>query len=135
MYGQESESPTEADGVARDDQRGMANLVKDDAGLTGLGFVSDRSVHSQGAILRQRRISGHKNGIGSFVAEHNELARYISEIRSRGSSELGTSSSVVQEHQSLELPPGSELANYQAPNVTTVRCRSYVTPVAILLST
>ena len=117
MYGQESESPTEADGVARDDQRGMANLVKDDVGLAGLGSYRIGRYILKERYFASEEFLAHKNGIGSFVAEHNELARYISEIRSRGSSELGTSSSVVPEHQSLELPPGSELANYQAPNV------------------
>lgn len=121
MCGQESESPTEADGVARDDQRGMANLVEDDAGLTGLGFVSDRSVHSQGAILRQRRISGSQERDRIICCG---AARCISEIRSRGLSELGTSSTGSQAHLASfqntshwNYRRDRNVANYQAPNV------------------
>lgn len=80
-------------------------------------------------ILKERYFASeeflaHKNGIGSFVAEHNELARYISEIRSRVSSELGTSSTGSQAHLASfqntshwNYRRDPNVANYQAPNV------------------
>lgn len=40
----------------------------------------------------------HKAEISSFVAEHNELAHYITEIRARGTFALGGSSSGAQAH-------------------------------------
>jgi hypothetical protein len=54
-------------------------------------------------ILKERYFASeeflaHKNRIASFVAEHNELAHYISEIRSRGSFELGRSYTGSQAH-------------------------------------
>lgn len=45
----------------------------------------------------------HKAAIAAFVAEHNELAQYVGEIRSRGTFALGGSSSGAQAH----------LANFQ----------------------
>ena len=54
-------------------------------------------------ILKERYFASedflaHKNQIASFVAEHNELADYISEIRTRGSFELGQSYTGSQAH-------------------------------------
>jgi HNH endonuclease len=54
-------------------------------------------------ILKERyfaseEFSIHKDEIASVVAEHNELAEYISEIRSRGSFSLGASSTGTQAH-------------------------------------
>ncbi|RMI28202.1 HNH endonuclease [Nocardia stercoris] len=40
----------------------------------------------------------HKAAIASFVTDHNELARYVAEIRSRGTFTLGGSSSGAQAH-------------------------------------
>nr|WP_246023610.1 HNH endonuclease signature motif containing protein [Nocardia yunnanensis] len=40
----------------------------------------------------------HKAAIAYFVAEHNELAQYVAEIRSRGTFALGGSSSGAQAH-------------------------------------
>nr|WP_317983938.1 HNH endonuclease signature motif containing protein [Nocardia colli] len=40
----------------------------------------------------------HKAAIASFVTEHNELAQYVGEIRSRGTFALGGSSSGAQAH-------------------------------------
>lgn len=41
---------------------------------------------------------GHKAQIASVVAEHNEVAKYTSEIRSRGLFELGSSSTGAHSH-------------------------------------
>jgi 5-methylcytosine-specific restriction endonuclease McrA len=66
----------------------------------------------------------HKDAIASFVAEHNELADYISEIRNRGSFRLGASSTGGQAHLSSfentsqwNYRRDRNVANYQAPNV------------------
>ncbi|GAB2662536.1 HNH endonuclease [Nocardia goodfellowii] len=40
----------------------------------------------------------HKGAIASFVAEHNELAQYVDEIRRRGTFALGGSASGAQAH-------------------------------------
>jgi hypothetical protein len=80
-------------------------------------------------ILKERYFASegflaHKNAIASFVAEHNELANYISEIRGRGSFELGASSTGSQAHLALSQNTSQwnyrrdrNVANYQAPNV------------------
>ncbi len=58
------------------------------------------------------------------VAEHNELANYVSEIRSRGSFALGASSTGSQAHLASfqntshwNYRRDRNVANYQAPNV------------------
>lgn len=80
-------------------------------------------------ILKERYFASeeflaHKNQIASFVAEHNELADYISEIRSRGSFELGASSTGSQAHLASfqntshwNYRRDRNVANYQAANV------------------
>jgi hypothetical protein len=80
-------------------------------------------------ILKERYFASedflaHKNQIASFVAEHNELAHYISEIRSRGSFELGASYTGSQAHLASfqntshwNYRRDRNVANYQAPNV------------------
>jgi hypothetical protein len=40
----------------------------------------------------------HKDEIASVVAEHNDIADYVSDIRKRGSFQLGTSSTASQAH-------------------------------------
>jgi hypothetical protein len=66
----------------------------------------------------------HKNQIASFVAEHNELAHYISEIRSRGTFEVGASSTGVHAHlassdntSQWNYRRDRNVANFIAPNV------------------
>ncbi|OBK86600.1 HNH endonuclease [Mycolicibacter sinensis] len=66
----------------------------------------------------------HKREIASVVAEHNEIADYVSEIRNGGSFSLGATSSGVQAHlasfQNTSLwnyRRDRNVANYQAPNV------------------
>lgn len=80
-------------------------------------------------ILKERYFASeeflaHKRAVASFVAEHNELAHYISEIRRRGSFELGASSTGSQAHLALfqntsrwNYRRDRNVANYQAPNV------------------
>jgi hypothetical protein len=80
-------------------------------------------------ILKERYFASeeflaHKNQIASFVAEHNELAHYISEIRNRGSFELGASSAGSQAHLASfhntshwNYRRDRNVANYRAPNV------------------
>ena len=51
-------------------------------------------------ILKERYFASdeflaHKDRIASVVAEHNEVADYVSEIRSRGSLRLGASSTAT----------------------------------------
>ncbi|GBG39632.1 HNH endonuclease [Mycobacterium montefiorense] len=66
----------------------------------------------------------HKARIASVVAEHNEVAEYVSEIRSRGSFRLGASSAGAQSHlasfqntSQWNYRRDRNVANYQAPNV------------------
>jgi hypothetical protein len=66
----------------------------------------------------------HKAAIASFVAEHNEIARYISEIRSRGTFRLGASSAGSLAHLAsfqntshYNYRRDRNSANYEAPNV------------------
>lgn len=68
--------------------------------------------------------SAHKAEIASFVAEHNDVGRYTSEIRATGSFEVGASSSGAQAHlaEYQNTSPWNyrrdrNVANYQAPNV------------------
>jgi hypothetical protein len=68
--------------------------------------------------------SAHKAAIASVVAEHNDIAGYVSEIRSRGSFTLGASSTGSQAHLALfqntsnwNYRRNRNEANYQAPNV------------------
>src|SRR6476660_8843277 len=80
-------------------------------------------------ILKERYFASdeflaHKNQIASFVAEHNELAHYISEIRSRGSFELGRSYTGSKAHlasfqntSQWNYRRDRNVSNYQAPNV------------------
>ena len=80
-------------------------------------------------ILKERYFASeeflaHKRQIASFVAEHNELAHYISEIRNRGSFELGASSTGSRAHLASfqntshwNYRRDRNVANYQAPNV------------------
>lgn len=80
-------------------------------------------------ILKERYFAGeeflaHKNQIALFVAEHNELAHYIAEIRSRGTFELGASRTGAQAHlasfqntSNWNYRRDRNVANYHAPNV------------------
>lgn len=80
-------------------------------------------------ILKERYFSSevflaHQKEIASFVAEHNELADYISEIRSRGSFSLGASSAGSHAHLSSfqntsqwNYRRDRNVANYQALNI------------------
>jgi hypothetical protein len=80
-------------------------------------------------ILKERyfaseKFLAHKAKIASVVAEHNEVAKYVSEIRSRGSFSLGVSSTGTQAHlasfqntSNHKYRRDRNVANYQAPNV------------------
>ncbi|WP_324194591.1 HNH endonuclease [Nocardia blacklockiae] len=66
----------------------------------------------------------HKAAIASFVAEHNELAQYVAEIRSRGTFALGGSPSGAQAHLATfqntsrhKYRRDRNLATYQTPFV------------------
>lgn len=66
----------------------------------------------------------HKKKITSVVVEHNQVANYISEIRSRRSFRLGASSAGTQAHLASfqntshhNYRRDRNVANYQAPNV------------------
>ncbi|QQW37454.1 HNH endonuclease [Mycobacterium marinum] len=66
----------------------------------------------------------HRDEIASVVAEHNEIADYVSEIRGRGSFRLGASSTGTQAHLASfqntshhNYRRDRHVANYQAPNV------------------
>ncbi|GER23270.1 hypothetical protein NCCP1664_17660 [Zafaria cholistanensis] len=66
----------------------------------------------------------HKAEIASIVAEHNEVADYTSEIRSRGTFQLGSSSTGAHAHlasyentSNHNYRRDRNVANYQAPNV------------------
>lgn len=80
-------------------------------------------------ILKERYFASeeflaHKARIASFVAEHNDLARYVGEIRSRGSFMVGRSSTGSQAHLASfqnashwNYRRDRNMANYYAPNV------------------
>jgi hypothetical protein len=80
-------------------------------------------------ILKERYFASeeflaHKNKIAAVVAEHNEVAKYVAEIRSRGSFRLGASSTGTQAHlasfqntSNHNYRRDRNVANYQAPNV------------------
>jgi HNH endonuclease len=80
-------------------------------------------------ILKERYLASeeflaHKNKIAAVVAEHNEVAKYVAEIRSRGSFRLGASSTGTQAHlasfqntSNHNYRRDRNVANYQAPNV------------------
>ncbi|MGC4960937.1 HNH endonuclease [Gordonia sp. DT101] len=66
----------------------------------------------------------HKAGLASVVAEHNEVAEYVSEIRRRGTFELGASATGAQAHLASfqntshhRYRRDRNVANYHAPNV------------------
>lgn len=80
-------------------------------------------------ILKERYFASeeflaHKARIASVVAEHNDIARYVSEIRSRGSFSVGASSTGAQSHLATfqntshwNYRRDRNIANYQATNV------------------
>ncbi|RFZ55663.1 HNH endonuclease [Mycobacterium marinum] len=80
-------------------------------------------------ILKERYFVGeeflaHKDEVGSVVAEHNEVAEYVSEIRRRGSFTLGSSSTGTQAHLAsfqntshFNYRRDRNVADYEAPNV------------------
>ncbi|GJO37864.1 hypothetical protein NJB1604_03580 [Mycobacterium marinum] len=80
-------------------------------------------------ILKERYFAGeeflaHKDEVGSVVAEHNEVAEYVSEIRRRGSFTLGLSSTGTQAHLAsfqntshFNYRRDRNVADYEAPNV------------------
>jgi 5-methylcytosine-specific restriction endonuclease McrA len=82
-----------------------------------------------GYILKERYFASeeflaHKDRIASVVAEPNEVAKYVSEIRSRGTFTLGASSTGTQSHLATfqntshwNYRRDRNVANYQAPNV------------------
>lgn len=66
----------------------------------------------------------HKNEVASVVAEHNDVAGYVSEIRSKGSFQLGASASAprsdlasFQNTSSHNYRRDRNVANYAASNV------------------
>ena len=80
-------------------------------------------------ILKERYFASEeflaqKAKAASVVAEHNDISKYVSEIRTKGSFELGTSSAGAQAHLATYQNTSNwnyrrdrHLANYQAPNV------------------
>ncbi|ETB42026.1 HNH nuclease, partial [Mycobacterium avium subsp. paratuberculosis 11-1786] len=80
-------------------------------------------------ILKERYFASeeflaHKKKIASVVAEHNEVADYVSEIRSGGSFRLGASSAGAQAHLASfqntshwNYRRDRNVANYEAPDV------------------
>ena len=80
-------------------------------------------------IRKQRYFAGeefqaHKQQVASVVAEHNEVAEYVSEIRNRGSFRLGASRTGSQAHLAsfentshYNYRRDRNVADYHAPNV------------------
>lgn len=80
-------------------------------------------------ILKERYFASeeflaHKDDVASVVAEHNEVADYVSEIRSGGSFSVGASSTGTQAHlasfqntSNWNYRRDRNIANYQAANV------------------
>jgi hypothetical protein len=80
-------------------------------------------------VLKERYFASegflaHKDKVASVVAEHNEVARYVSEIRSCGSFTVGASSSGTLSHLATfqntsrwNYRRDRNVANYQAANV------------------
>ncbi|KZS70051.1 HNH nuclease [Mycobacterium kansasii] len=80
-------------------------------------------------VLKERYFASeeflaHKDEVAAVVAEHNEVAEYVSEIRSRGSFRLGESLTGTQAHLAwfqntsrYNYRRDRNVANYHAPNV------------------
>jgi 5-methylcytosine-specific restriction endonuclease McrA len=80
-------------------------------------------------VLKERYFASeeflaHKNKVATVVAEHNEIADYVSEIRSRGSFSLGASATgthaylaTFQNTSRHKYRRDRNVANYEAPNV------------------
>lgn len=94
--------------------------------LTGVGYLLYRLIRH---IRKERYFASeeflaHKAEIASVVAEHNEIAGYVAEIRSRGTFVLGGSSTGAQAHLATfdntsrdKYRRDRNLATYQASNV------------------
>lgn len=74
--------------------------------------------------FRSEKFLAHKNKLASVVAEHNEIADYVSDIRSRGSFSLGASASGTHAHLATfqntsqhKYQRDRNVANYGASNV------------------
>ncbi|WP_253861772.1 hypothetical protein [Mycobacterium asiaticum] len=70
--------------------------------------------------FRSEKFLAHKNKLASVVAEHNEIAAYVSEIHSQGSFSLGASASGTYAHLATfqntsqhQYRPGSERCELQ----------------------
>ena len=94
--------------------------------VAGIGYLLYRLIRH---ILKERYFASegflaHKAEIASVAAEHNEIAGYVAEIRSRGTFVLGGSSTSAQAHLATfdntsryKYRRDRNLATYQAPNV------------------
>lgn len=74
--------------------------------------------------FRSEKFLAHKKKLASVVAEHNEIADYVSEIRSRGSFSLGASATGTHAHLATfqntsqhSYRRDRNVANYDASNV------------------
>lgn len=80
-------------------------------------------------VLKERyfaseEFQAHKARIASVVAEHNDVANYVADIRSGGSFTVGASATGAQSHlatfqntSNWNYRRDRNIANYQAPNV------------------
>lgn len=80
-------------------------------------------------ILKERYFASeeflaHKAEVASLVADHNEVAEYVTEVRNAGSFQLGASSTgrqanlaVFENTSRYNYRRDRNIANYQAPNV------------------
>ena len=94
--------------------------------VAGIGYLVYRLIRH---ILKERYFAGeeflaHKAEIASVVAEHNEIAGYVAEIRSRGTFVLGGSSTGARAHLATfdntsrhKYRRDRNLATYQSPHV------------------
>lgn len=97
--------------------------------VIALGLAGVATYYVVRYVLKERYFASeeflaHKAQIASVVAEHNDIANYVSEIRSRGSFALGASSTGAQSHLATfqntshwNYRRDRNVANYHAPNV------------------
>lgn len=94
------------------------------AGLMGFAIYWAVLYILKARYFASEEFVAHKARIASVVAEHNDIARYVSDIRSRGTFAVGSSSTGAQSHLATfqntshwNYRRDRNVANYQAPNV------------------
>ncbi|GMA33185.1 HNH endonuclease [Litorihabitans aurantiacus] len=93
------------------------------AGLSVVAYRVIRHIRKERYFASEEFLA-HKQAIARYVWEHNEIARYVAEIRSRGTFAIGSSSSGAQAHLASfdntsyhNYRRDRNVASYGSPNV------------------